>query len=206
MKHRIITSAGLAALLVLVTLSGVAMAAPQPDNYCTTVNVEATTSGYDVTATGAGRYARVRDLTVNATVVATDFGAGATQYSWTGLALDQTHQYQVQVSHTSLTTGYSTSGCLFTPPEPQAVVVVRFEWINYGFEWDVTQDGAGYWIVGPHFNSGFIPAQAPGNWGYYSYRYAPWARIVNGVYDLWAMDVDGRTGIVATLTKGGATK
>ncbi len=116
-------------VLLLVALLAAAIPtahASQPDNYCTTVNVAPTTNGYTVTATGAGRYARIRDLTTSTTVIATDFGAGATAYAWTGLALDTAHNYQVQVSHTSLTTGYSTSGCVFTPPPPLAVVIASF--------------------------------------------------------------------------------
>lgn len=115
----------LAALLTVAVPVG---AAPNvPDNYCTEVVITPIVGGtYDIDAIGAGRYARVRDLTTATTVVATDFGAGATVYSWDGLALDESHSYQVQVSHTSLTTGYSTTGCIFTPPPPLSVEMDYF--------------------------------------------------------------------------------
>lgn len=115
-------------VLVLLTLfvSNASAGARRPDNYCTTVAAVAVVGGYDVDATGSGRYARVRDLTAGVTVVASDFGAGATVYSWDALALDTAHQYQVQVSHTSLTTGYSTSGCVFTPGPPLAAEIEFF--------------------------------------------------------------------------------
>jgi hypothetical protein len=97
-------------ILLLVALLAAAIPTPAlasaPDNYCTSVTVEAVTTGYDVSAIGNGRYARIRDLTAAQTVVATDFGSGATAYTWTSVALDVTHSYQVQVSHTSLTTGF----------------------------------------------------------------------------------------------------
>lgn len=201
-----IRSIALAVVLVMLVTS-TALAAPAPDNYCTTVNVEAETSGYTVTATGAGRYARVRDLTAGQTVVATDFGSGATVYVWTGLALDTEHQYQVQVSHTSLMTGYSTTGCVFTPPVPQAVVIDRFEIVNGAFEWDATEDGLGYWVeyLGKPVTA-WTPAQAPGMWGWFSYHVAPLPTMARslpyGTYYLWSQDMTA-TGIVAIYQHGG---
>ena len=162
------------AVVLLVLVTGTALAShqtTQPDNYCTTVDVVAVVNaGYNVTATGAGRYARIRDLTTATTVIATDFGAGATTYTWTGLTAQQlpmAHQYQVQVSHTSLTTGYSTSGCLFTPPMPQAVVIERFEVVKGAFEWDATEDGLGYQVFDAQGRqwTPYIPAMSPGKLG-----------------------------------------
>lgn len=136
-------------IFVFVLLAALlAVAAPvgaTPDNYCTTVTVTPVPGGtYNVSAVGAGRYARVRDLTSATTVVATDFGAGATSYSWTGLVLDAIHQYQVQVSHTSLNTGYSTSGCVFTPPPPLGVDVEYFAATRLGLsvsvEWQTVTE------------------------------------------------------------------
>lgn len=201
MTHKQIVLAGLAALAVLTVLTGTVLAA-QPDNYCTTVTVEATASGYEVAATGAGRYARIQDLTAATTVVATDFGAGATAYTWTGLALNQSHNYQVQVSHTSISTGYSTSGCLFVPPEPQGLTIDRFEIVAGVFEWDATEDGAGYWVTfGGKYVTAWTAGQSPGNVGFFSYSVAPiptMSRLPFGTYYLWAQDASGQTGIAAT--------
>lgn len=85
---------------------------------------------------------------------------------------------------------------------PQAVVIDRFEIVNGAFEWDSIQDGLGYWIIGPYYESVNVPAQSPGNWGWFTYRLVPWQRLRDGVYALWAQDVNGQTGIVATLVKG----
>lgn len=192
------------ALILTGVVAGIAQADYQPDNYCTTVEVVAVlNAGYDVSATGAGRYARIRDLTTGQTVVATDFGLGATLYTWTGLTvqeLQESNQYQVQVSHTSLTTGYSTSGCVFSPPLPQAVTIERFEVVRGAFEWEATEDGQGYWVLdtaGRRWTS-WVAAQSPGNWGWFSYRVWPITKALPyGTYILMAQDIDGRSGEVA---------
>jgi opacity protein-like surface antigen len=187
------------ALLAAMTTPAVAS---QPDNYCTTVTVQATATGYDVTATGAGRYARVRDLTDATTVIATDFGSGATAYQWQDLALDTTHQYQVQVSHTSLTTGFSTIGCLFTPPVYLGVVMASFtgtangsdvvlewetmtEWHNLG--WNVYRGTAD-----DHLQAALIahvPSVSPGGTiGPWQYTYTD-SGLAPGTYWYWLRDV-----------------
>ena len=174
------------ALLAAMTTPAVAS---QPDNYCTTVTVQATATGYNVNATGAGRYARVRDLTDAQTVIATDFGSGATSYTWTDLALDPTHNYQVQVSHTSLTSGYSTSGCLFTPPPPLAVVIASFAATCTSggvlLEWEtVSEIGVTSFTLSLHDAVlATIPAQHPGSPIGASYTYTDTAS-AGGVYTL----------------------
>ena len=132
-------------VLQVALLAVAASVGATPDNYCTTVTVVSVPGGtYDVDATGSGRYARVRDLTTATTIVATDFGAGATVYSWDGIALDQAHSYQVQVSHTSLTTGYSTTGCVFAPPPPLGVELEYFQATRQGtsvlVEWQTVSE------------------------------------------------------------------
>lgn len=188
-------------LLVMALLAAMTLPAhASPDNYCTTVTVTPSGSLFNVTATGAGRYARVRDLTNSIVVIATDFGAGATTYTWTGLALDTAHQYQVQVSHTSLTTGYSTSGCTFTPPIPQAVFIDRFEFVRGAFEWDATWEGVGYWVTSPAGGvwTAWTPAQVPGGVGWFQYRVYPVTRKVPpGIYILMAQDLTGQSDEVA---------
>lgn len=192
---------GLVVLAMLVLLPAAAGAAPaQPDNYCTTVNVVASAGAFDVTATGAGRFARIRDLTANATVVATDFGSGATVYFWSGVALNTEHQYQVQVSHTSLTTGYSTTGCTFTPPQPQSIRIDRFEWVRDAFEWDALQDAGLYWVQTPKGEvvTVIVPAQSPGAHGFFTYSVPYGFANPNidavtlppppGLYELWGVD------------------
>jgi hypothetical protein len=176
--------------------------ASQPDNYCSTVNVTATAIGYDVTATGAGRYARVRDLTASATVVATDFGAGATVYTWTGLALDTTHNYQVQVSHTSLTTGFSTTVCLFTPPVSLGVVLAFFTGTVHGadvlLDWETMSewDNLGFNVyrsassdVLQAVQIAHVPSPSPGGAiGLVVYSYVD-AALAPGPYWYWLHDV-----------------
>lgn len=203
------------ALILTGLVAGIALAdyeAVEPDNYCLTVTVEAVVNaGYNVTATGAGRYARIRDLTDNQTVVASDFGPGATLYTWIGLTvyeLQQDHQYQVQVSHTSLTTGYSSSGCVFSPPLPQAVTIDLFE----------IREGAFYWISG--MPDGFdyrvrlatpagsraevwmtdlAPGLNPGGWGG-EYWAKPLRDLQPGsTYELMAHDIYGEYGVAASF-------
>lgn len=195
--------------LILLAVALLAVTAPtavasQPDNYCTTVEVIATTTGYDVTATGAGRYARIRDLTTATTVpgTATDFGLGATVYTWTGLLLDPTHQYQVQISHTSLTTGYSTTGCIFTPPPSLGVVMGLFtatangldvalrwetmsEWNNLGF--DVYRGAAGLFLDATFL--AHVPSPIPGGTFGQMYAYDD-LTLEPGVYWYWVVSVD----------------
>ncbi len=187
-------------VLLLVALLAAAIPtahASQPDNYCTTVNVAPTTNGYTVTATGAGRYARIRDLTTSTTVIATDFGAGATAYAWTGLALDTAHNYQVQVSHTSLTTGYSTSGCVFTPPPPLAVVIASFtgQCVEKGvrLEWEtVSEIGVFSFALSLHDAViATIQAQHPGSPIGASYVYTDTS--TGGVYTLAVFDGEPAT-------------
>ena len=101
-----------------------------PLNYCTTVSAvqEQGLATYAVNATGSGRWARIVEYPVAspAVVVAVqDFGAGATSYFFQHVALSPSYQYQVQISHTSATTGFSTSGCVFAPA-PLAVVIEAF--------------------------------------------------------------------------------
>lgn len=202
MHHTKIVSAGMAALLFLAALTGVAFAAPLAfdPTVCSGVNVEVTINGYDVMASGWGRYARIQDLTAAQTVVATDFGPGATAYTWTGLSLDTSHQYQVQVSSTGLT--YTSENCLFTPPPPQSVIIERFEIVRGAFEWDATEDGLGYWV---EYNSrpvtAWTPAQSPGNWGWFSYRVLPLPTSSRnfpfGTYWLMAQDLSGAAGYAA---------
>jgi hypothetical protein len=188
------------ALLAAMTTPAVASA---PDNYCSTVNVTATETGYDVTATGAGRYARVRDLTDATTVIATDFGSGATVYTWTGLALDTTHSYQVQVSHTSLTTGYSTTGCVFTPPISLGVVIGPFTATVAGadvlLEWESLSewDNLGYHVyrgstatLASAVEIAYLPSLNPGSTvGPWQYAYTD-AGLAPGFYWYWLKDED----------------
>lgn len=183
------------ALLAVTTMPAVAS---EPQNYCTTVVVTATANGYTVNATGAGRYARIYDLTASSTVVATDFGAGATVYTWTGLTLDTTHNYQVQVSHTSLTTGYSTSGCLFTPPPPLGIVIATFTaaCVDGGvrLEWEsMSEIGVLSYTLSLHDAVlATIPAQHPGSTLGASYVYTDTASL-GGVYTLAGFDGEAMT-------------
>lgn len=193
-------------LSILLAVALMAVTAPTagaiPDNYCTTVTVTVVASGYDVTAVGAGRYARVRDLTAGATVVATDFGAGATLYTWTALALDTSHEYQVQVSHTSLTTGYSTSGCIFTPPVSLGVILGAFtataqgsdvllawetmsEWDNLGF--DVYRNTTPDWATARQI--AHVPSTIPGGTFGQQYEYLD-AGLAPASYWYWLKDVN----------------
>jgi opacity protein-like surface antigen len=195
MKHLLLIVALLAAMTTPAHAS-------EPQNYCTSVNVAASATGYDVTATGSGRYARIRDLTTAQTVIATDFGSGATVYTWTGLALDTTHSYQVQVSHTSLTTGFSTTGCVFTPPVSLGVVLASFtgtatgadvllawetmsEWDNLGY--DIYRSASSDQLQAVQI--AHVPSPSPGGAiGLVTYSYVD-AALAPGPYWYWLRDV-----------------
>ena len=118
-------------VLVLALLPATVLAQDvSPTNYCTsaTATQEQGLTTYAVNATGSGRWARIVEYPVAspAVVVAVqDFGAGATSYFFQHVALSPSHQYQVQTSHTSATTGFSTSGCVFAPA-PLNVIVEDF--------------------------------------------------------------------------------
>ena len=192
-------------ILLLVALLAAAIPtahASAPDNYCTTVTVDAVTAGYDVSATGAGRYARIRDLTTSTTVIATDFGSGATAYTWTSVALDVTHNYQVQVSHTSLTTGFSTDNCLFTPPPPLGVVFGSFaatvEGVNVRLKWGTTTEmgNLGFDLFRAPCETclntylGFFPSPVPGGTTMGAeYEYLD-TDLLPGEWWYWVEDVD----------------
>jgi hypothetical protein len=146
--------------LLLVVIVIVALALPiaasaqevVPLNYCTTVEAhqEAGLTTYEVNATGSGRWARVVQYPAGspAVVVAVrDFLVGATVYRFQHLALSASQQYQVQTSHTSATSGFSTTGCVFSVA-PLAVVIEAFtatcSGVPYGSEvelrWSVSTE------------------------------------------------------------------
>ncbi len=172
-------------ILLLVALLAAAIPTPAhasaPDNYCTSVNVTATATGYDVSAIGNGRYARIRDLTAAQTVVATAFGSGATAYTWT------------------------RSGCLFTPPPPLGVVfgdlvatvegqIVTLTWDtlteigNVGFNVYRDSDPAGNADNETWTYLAFVPSPLPGSGGGAEYQYTdtPGA----GTWYYWVESVD----------------
>lgn len=198
MKTKLFPSVGLAVLLVLVTLTGVAQAAHSnvdPVGYCETATVEAVTAGtYDLSASGWGQWAQVVDIATGEVIIRTDFGQGAIAFNWADLPLTQGVQYQVQVSRYE-ETGYggSPANCLFVPPVPQGIVIARFEFINYAFEWDSLEDGLGYWIIngGGRVVVPWVQAQSPGNVGYFQYSVSPPARVKPGLYILIAQDTSG---------------
>lgn len=136
-SFRVVTVILLILGLLLVACEKPASAAPAnstgefggpevPTNYCTSVAITPTQPGgtYTIDAIGSGRYARgVRNGTTTVLWGPTDFGAGTTVFHWTGVALTQGDVVQVQMSHTSATTGYSTTGCITTVPAPLAVIL-----------------------------------------------------------------------------------
>lgn len=208
------TKVGRIILAVMVVMALTAMPAAArpaaPTNYCTTVEAVATGSTYTINATGAGRYARVVEWpVVGAPVVVagpTDFGLGATAYHWYNVTLGQ-REYQVQVSHTSLTTGYSTGGCVFRPPIPQAVVLEWFDAKPMSVTaahvvWSVSTElgAAGYNLYGEAEQNGeqllaFIPASNPGGTGGALYNYFDYGEPAGGrvTYRLEAVGLLGDT-------------
>lgn len=116
-------------LLALLAIPAGVAAAPNPPpapdaaptNYCTSATVDPinTTGDYRVRAVGSGRWARcVVNGTQTVVCGPTDFGAGATIFLWPSVPLVTGQVIQVQMSHTSATTGYSTTGCVVTVPAP----------------------------------------------------------------------------------------
>lgn len=120
-----------AIVLVFVLLPTTALAQDaSPTNYCTsaTATQEDGLATYEINAVGSGRWARVVEYPVAspAVVVAVhDFGAGATVYQFQHVPLSAAKRYQVQMSHTSATSGFSTTGCILEPP-PLDVIVEDF--------------------------------------------------------------------------------
>lgn len=141
-------------ILVLLLAAMPASAAPDqtgefggpevPTNYCTSVVVTpAQPAGtYTIDAIGSGRWARcVRNGTSTVLCGPTDFGAGATQFYWTNVSLTPGDIIQVQTSHTSATSGYSTTGCVTTVP-----TALETELEDYG-AWLVPNGAEVYWIT-----------------------------------------------------------
>ncbi len=103
----------------------------EPTNYCTSVTVEPidTQGNYRVRAVGTGRWARCilyNSNPVNVLCGPTDFGTGATVYLWPTVALTAGQVIQVQTSHTSATSGFSTTGCIETVPAPLSVELEEY--------------------------------------------------------------------------------
>ena len=161
--------------VLLAVLAIPASAAPViPLNYCTTASAHQETglTTFEVNATGSGRYARLVEYPVSGAPVVIagphDFGANATVYQFTHVPLNPARAYQVQTSHTSLTTGYSTTGCVLSPPP----LYVDLEYFYGGFRsahWAVTSEWgiASYKLYRgtPASHGTFVasvPAQCPG--------------------------------------------
>lgn len=154
-SFRVVTVMLLILGLLLVACEKPASAAPDqtgefggpevpPTNYCTSVVITPTQPAgtYTVDAIGSGRWARcVRNGTTTVLCGPTDFGVGATQYHWAGVSLIPGDVIQVQTSHTSATTGYSTTGCIKVVPAP---LNVEFE--VYG-AWLVPYGADVYWVT-----------------------------------------------------------
>ncbi len=174
-----------------------------PLNYCTTVSAvrEQGLTTYAVNATGSGRWARIVEYPVAspAVVIAVqDFGAGATSYFFQHVALSPSHQYQVQISHTSATAGFSTSGCVFAPapllnqlslqvtciPAPSGVLI----------EWQMTSQVGVFHFVGEQNGHEIfdIPANCPGCMTGAEYSYLHVTNTPNGSYRV-------RTGVEAQV-------
>lgn len=130
MKHTKFTKvASIFLILALLAIPAAAAAAPnppaapdvEPTNYCTSVTVQPvnTAGDYRVRAVGSGQWARcVINGTQTVVCGPTDFGAGATIFLWPSVPLVTGQVIQVQTSHTSATSGYSTTGCITTVPAP----------------------------------------------------------------------------------------
>lgn len=161
--------------VLLAVLALPASAAPAvPLNYCTMVSAtqEAGLTTFEVNATGSGRYARLVEYPVaGAPVVVAgpqDFGSGATTYQFQHVTLNPAKQYQMQMSHTSLTAGFSTTGCVLNPP-PLYVDLEYFYGNRSTARWAVATEWgvASYKLYrGTPTSHGafvaFVPAQCPG--------------------------------------------
>lgn len=211
------TTVVLVLLALALLVSPVSAKPAAPDNYCTTVAATPTlpSGTYTINATGAGRYARVVEYPVSTAPVVvagpTDFGTNATVYSWTGVNLAQ-RNYQVQVSHTSLTTGFSTTGCTFLPPDPLSVILEFFDGKPAGknaahLVWLTTSelDTAGYNIYygqelgGLQFRE-FIPSASPGSGQGAYYSYMAKAETGPAFFELWEVNLNGNIGFLASIS------
>ena len=140
-------------ILILGLLLAVMPASAAPTNYCTSVVLTPTqpSGTYTIDAIGAGQWARgVRNGTSTVLWGPTDFGAGATTYHWAGIYLTQGDVVQVQMSHTSATTGYSTTGCITTVPAPLSVILD-----DYG-AWLVPGGAEVYWTTVSEINTRYF--------------------------------------------------
>lgn len=80
--------------------------------------------------------------------------------------------------------------------EPQAVTVDWFRFDGRAFTWLALEDGLFWWVTDKAGRqvTPTVPAQSPGNWGYFLYAVHPSARYLPpGLYILWATDVHGQT-------------
>lgn len=111
MKH--VAMFFLVVALAITTTSQVFAVDPQP--WCQEVVATIGVTGYDVSATGFAKFARVYDLTDGVTVPDTELNLfpGASAWNWVDLQLEPAHNFQVQVSKDGVT--YTTERCLFTP-------------------------------------------------------------------------------------------
>ena len=161
--------------VLLAVLALPASAAPAvPLNYCTVVSAtqEQGLTTFEVNATGSGRYARLVEYPVTGAPVVVagphDFGVNATAYQFQHVTLNPAKQYQFQMSHTSLTTGFSTAGCVLNPP-PLYVDLEYFYGNRSMARWAVATEWgvASYKLYrGTSVSHGafvaFVPAQCPG--------------------------------------------
>jgi hypothetical protein len=172
---------------------------PQP--WCDEAVATVGTSGYDVSATGWAKFARVYDLTDNVVVPDTELNLfpGASAWSWTNLQLEPARNFQVQVSKDGIT--YTTERCLFTPVS-LGVVMGEFTASASGphitLDWEVLTEWSnlGYNIYRGAFDNlpnatliATVPSASPGGAiGHWEYTYTD-VDLVPGTYYYWLQDI-----------------
>ena len=191
-------------VLVLVLLPAAALAQDAtPMNYCTsaTATQEDGLATYEVNAIGSGRWARVVEYPVASPVVVIavrDFGVGATTYQFQHLSLNPTKRYQVQMSHTSATSGFSTTGCVLEPPpllnQLSLQVTCTTSPIGALIEWQMTSQVGVYHYVGEQDGHEIfdIPSNCPGCATGAEYSYMHITNTPSGAYRV-------RTGVEAQV-------
>lgn len=175
-------------VMVAVVFAFLAMPAAAQDAaplwHCDAVTVTPVAGGYDVVATGAGAWWRIKQ--VGASVV-----AGPQQSPvFRAVALVEGAQYQVQAADAYGGPWSNNTACVFAPPPPLANQIDRFEVTcqphGARLEWDMMSEVGvtGYTLYKDGAQIAYVSSNCPGCNAPASYAYVHVTAQPNGLYRL----------------------
>ena len=175
-------------VMVAVVFAFLAMPAAAQDAaplwHCDAVTVTPVAGGYDVVATGAGAWWRIKR--VGGSVVA---GPQQSQ-AFRAVSLSEGIQYQVQAADAYGGPWSNNTECTFTPPPPLAYQIDRFEALcslhGARLEWDMLSETGvtGYTLYKDGAQIAYVPSNCPGCNAPASYAYVHVTQAPNGLYRL----------------------